>query len=166
MHLTLNTLFPALDRQRIALLNAMASAGAAKDTGIEGKLVNEVRHTAEQSAILEILADLSRRCLLEARQGDVRAELAVIRFQAEVEEAGGDLALQEVEGFAFLNPGPNDAGLAARGKEADSLQLQGKLRHRDLGQSLADVEEGGAVDFADEAESEVELLGWGPAGVG
>lgn len=96
----------------------------------------------------------------------MRAELTVFRFQAKVEEAGGDLALQEVEGFAFFDAGPDDARLAAWGKEAYPLQLQGKLRHRDLGQGLADVEEDGAVDFADETEGEVELFWWCPAGVG
>ena len=144
----------------------MASAGTAEETGIEGKLVNGKRQTAEESITLEVLADLTSRGLLEAGQGDVRAKLAVIRCQAKLKEAGGDLALQQVEGFISFDSGPDNAGLAARGKEADSLQLQRKLWHCYLGQGLADVEEGGAVDFTDETESEMELLGWGPAGVG
>lgn len=94
----------------------------------------------------------------------MRAELAVVWFQSTLKKAGGDLALQEVEWLALFDAGPDDARLTAWREEADPLQLQGKLRHRNLGQGLADVKEGGAVDLADETEGEVELLGWGPAG--
>ena len=124
---------PVSDGQRVLLLNEMGSAGAAEDTGIKGKQVNGERLTAEQSVILKILANLGGRGVLETSQGDVRAELAVIRCQAKLKEAGGDLALQEVQWFAFLDPGPDDARLAAWGEEADPLQLQRKLRHRYLG---------------------------------
>ena len=58
----------------------------------------------------------------------------------------------------------NTTRLAAWRKEADPLQLQGKWGNRDLGQDLADIEEGGAVDLTDETEGEMELFRWGPAG--
>lgn len=111
----------------------MNGARAAKETGVKNELINNKGLTAEQAIVLEVFSHLGDWGLLEAGQGDVRAELAVIRFQAEVEEAGGDLALQEVEGFAFFDAGPDDARLAAWGKEADPLQLQRKLRHCYLG---------------------------------
>lgn len=120
----------------------MNGAGAAKETGIEDEPINTKGLATEQAVALEVFTDLTSRGLLEPSQGDVRAELAVVWLQAEVEEAGGDLALQEVEGFAFLDASPDDAGLAAWREETYPLQLQGKLRHRDLGQGLADVEEG------------------------
>jgi len=115
------------------LLGLVNGARAAEEAGIESKLINIEGQTAEQTGTLEVFADLGGWGLLETGQGDVRAELAVVRFQAEVEEAGGDLALQEVEGFAFFDAGPDDARLAAWGKEAYPLQLHGKLRHRYLG---------------------------------
>lgn len=151
---------------RIVLFGLVDGAGATEEAGIEDKVINNKGLTAEQAVILEVLAHLGDWGLLEAGQGDVRAELAGVRFQAEVKEAGGDLALQQMQRITLFDAGPDDAWLAAWGEEADPLQLQGKFWHRNLGQSLADIEESGAVDLADETESEVELLGWSPAGVG
>lgn len=119
--------------QLVVLLGLVQSTGATEKAGTEDKLLNNKGLTTEQAIILKVFTDFACRSLLEARQGDVRAELTVFRFQAEVEEAGGDLALQEVEGFALFDAGPDDARLAAWGKEAYPLQLQGELRHRYLG---------------------------------
>lgn len=153
-----------LRTQCVLLLDVVQSTGATKEAGIEDVAINPKGLAAKQAVALEVFSDLACLSLLEAGQGDVRAELTVVWFQTKLKETSGDFALQEVERFAFLDAGPDDARLAAWGKEADPLQLQGKLRHRDLGQGLADVKEGGAVDFADETEGEVELFWWGPAG--
>ena len=142
----------------------MKSTGATQQAGIEGELIDNKGRTAKESVVLEIFTDLASWGLLEAGQGEVRAELAVVRFQAKVEKSGSDLAVQKVQRCTFFNPGPDDARLAAWRKKADPLQLQRKLRHGDLGQRLADIEEGGAVDFTDETEGEVKLFRWGPAG--
>lgn len=144
----------------------MGSAFATEDAGIEEKPVDLEFRRSEQAVFLEVSADPGGRGLVEAGEGEVGGEFAVLGFKAEGEEAGGNLALEDGQGFAVGDPGPDHARLATRGEEAEALEAQGKDGECNLGQGLADIEEGATADLADEAEGEVELFRRGPAGSG
>ena len=144
----------------------MAGALAAEHAGVEGKSVHLEGWGGEQAVFLEIFADPGRRRFFQAGQGDVRREFPVFQFQAELKQAGGDLALEGHQRFAPVDPSPDHPGLAAGREEANPLQTQGKGRDLDFRQGLTDIKEGGAVDLADEAEGEMKLFRRGPAGIG
>ena len=113
-------------RKPIPLFNRMAGAFAAEDARVEEKSVDLKGSGGEQAVLLEILADPRGRRLLQAGEGDVGEEFAVLGFKTEGKEAGGDLALEQQQGFVLFNPGPDHAGLAARREKADALEPQGK----------------------------------------
>ena len=152
--------------ERVGLLRAMACAIAPELTRIEDKAVHRKRTASEQAVFHQVLADLRGRGVLQASQGEMRRIFPIFQFNAHPEQEGDDLALERHQGLATLNPGPDNPGLSPGRKKSHPSHAQVKRDGDDPSQGLANVEEGGPIDFADEAEGDVQLIGRQPAGSG
>lgn len=152
--------------EHVRLLKAMRRSLAAEHACIEGKAVHRERTAGEQPVHRKIFADLRGRCVLQAGQGDMRRVFPIFQLDTHLEQTGGDLALEDRQGLASLDPGPKDTGLAAGWEKPHTSHAQIEWRDGDPGQGLADIEKRSAVDLADETEGEVELLRRRPAGIG
>ena len=97
---------------------------------------------------------------MQTSKGGVRVECFQVGVEAEGEQPVVDL-LAELKkvGMGVLHAGPKDLRLSARRKCADSSEREDEAGDADGGQRVLERGEARFVNFADEAEGEVEL-GW------
>jgi len=141
----------------------MASPFAAKDAGVEGELIDREEGGAEQVVQGEVLSDLAFRCLTQTGKGDMGGVFPFFQLNALLAEMGADFALQLHQRFTCFNASPDNTGGTTRREETNTFESEIKGRLDKLSQALTDIKEGCAIDLADEAEGEMELLDGRPA---
>lgn len=94
----------------------------------------------------------------------MRLELASLRLQTRANERRFDLPRQTIERRAGRHPGPKRTDAPAVPEVAHALEHDLETRCAHGAKRQPDILEGGAIDFADEAQSQVYLLWIDPAG--
>src|SRR5690606_15501183 len=102
---------------------------------------------------------------VQPRQGDVRGELAALGGQPHALHGPLDATVQLEHGCGIVEPRPQDPRLAARREHPDPRHRQRERRVPDAVQRVLQAPLGAAVDLADEAHRDVELVALLPAGV-
>src|SRR6266567_1952835 len=150
----------ALEGQPVARFFRIDPSAAAAAAGIECEMLGDPR-TGPKSRVAghelrQVMAGLG--AVGKARQRDVRAELAALDLDAAVARHGRNFLLQPLQPVAPFDRGDQGARLLAAAELLDAGQRHGKARPRDVGEFLLEVAHHGAVDFAREAERDVEIL--------
>ena len=119
---------------------------------------------AEQVVVRQVLLQLGGgRRRFRPRQGDVRIELLAVRRQAGAHHGGFHLVPQVTQRRRFLDARPDHPHIAAAAEMADAAEAQGKAWRPHGRERGVDVLGDAAIDLADEAERDVEVLHRHPA---
>jgi len=96
--------------------------------------------------------------LTHSRDGDMRFELAALGRQPGVDQSAFDLCLERDEGGIGRDADPQRAHPATLAEMADAVELEIEAGAPDGRQRLADIDRDAAIDIADEAQREMELV--------
>src|SRR5262249_46372770 len=133
---------------------------AAGATGVEREVIGNPWAGPEprvaRHELRQVVAGL--RVAAEAREGHVRSELAALELDAAVARDPRHLLLQPVEPPAALDGGAQRARLLAAAELPHAGQRHGKARPLDVGQLLLEIAHGAALNFAREAQRDMEVL--------
>src|SRR5690606_38680902 len=100
---------------------------------------------------------------LQAGEGDVRAERAVLRREAEVPHGRLDPALEIGEGIVRGEAGDEHAGRAGRGERGEAVEPEGERRRCYPTEGRFEVGDAFFGGIAEEAERAVEVIRRRPA---
>src|SRR5882762_6450606 len=143
----------------LGVIDRTAAALMARE---QHELVDRNRTAAEQGVMRKKRHDFFARRRFQSCQRDVGREFARLGFQPDAQQRRLDLLLQMHQRVVRAHAGPQGARILAA-EFADAREFQRKSRRPNGGERVVDIVRDILIDFADEAEREMQLAVAGPA---